>query len=249
MKSFSALRTLVFRIRHGFRGYPGSLAGYLIRVDESLRRYQLDNEADVYEEIIARLPVGGLFVDVGANAGFHSILAALHMGKKGKVLAVEPVPANLDLLRKNLQLNGLLDMCQIFPFALTETGNLSIRMSVEVGLSPAACISPESSKILNSISVATKTLDDICEAADRIPDLIKIDVEGAEHEVLKGARSTLAAGPDLLIEVHRYALPEFGSSEEALTEYLLSFGYRQIRLPQDKSSKLGGYHHSIFTKQ
>ena len=104
------------------------LAGYSIRVDESLRRYQLDNEADVYEEIIARLPVGGLFVDVGANAGLHSILAALHMGQKGKVLAVEPVPANLELLRKNLQLNGFLDMCQIFPFALTETGDLSIRM-------------------------------------------------------------------------------------------------------------------------
>lgn len=238
----------MFRIRHGFRGYPGTIAGHSIRVDESLRRYQLDNEADVYAEIIARLPDGGLFVDVGANVGLHTILAAFHMGQRGKVLAVEPVPANLELLRKNLQLNGLLDMCQIFPFALTETANLSIRMSVEPGLSPAASISPTSRNTENSISVATKTLDDICEAAEKIPDLIKIDVEGAEHEVLKGARRTLAAGPDLLIEVHRYALPEFGSSQEALTEYLLSFGYRQIRLPQDKSSKLGGYHHSIFTK-
>ena len=244
MKSFSALRTLMFRIRHGFRGYPGTIACHSIRVDESLRRYQLNNEADVYEEIIARLPDGGLFVDVGANVGFHTILAALHMGQKGKVLAVEPVPA----IRKNLQLNGLLDMCQIFPFALTETGDLSISMSVEPGLSPSASISPTSKNTENSISVATKTLDNICEAAEKIPDLIKIDVEGAEHEVLKGARRTLAVGPDLLIEVHRYALPEFGSSEEALAEYLLSFGYRQVRLPKDKVSKLGGYHHSIFTK-
>jgi FkbM family methyltransferase len=238
----------MFRIRHGFRGYPGIIAGHSIRVDESLRRYQLDNEADVYEEIIARLPDGGLFVDVGANVGLHTILAAFHMGQSGKVLAVEPVPANLELLRKNLQLNGLLDMCQIFPFALTETGDLSIRMTVEPGLSPAASISPTGRNTENSISVATKTLDDICEAAEKIPDLIKIDVEGAEHEVLKGARRTLALGPDLLIEVHRYALPQFGSSEEALTEYLLSFGYRQVRLPKDKASKLGGYHHSIFTK-
>ncbi|MCX5951909.1 MAG: FkbM family methyltransferase [Cyanobacteria bacterium] len=219
-----------------------------MRVDESLRRYQLDNEADVYDEIIARLPGGGLFVDVGANVGLHTILAAFHMGQRGRVLAVEPVPANLELLRKNLQLNGLLDRCQIFPFALTETGDLSIRMSVEPGLSPAASISQTSRNTENSISVATKTLDDICEAAEKIPDLIKIDVEGAEHEVLKGARRTLTEGPDLLIEVHRYALPDIGSSEEALTEYLLTFGYRQIRLPQDKSSKLGGYHHSIFTK-
>lgn len=221
----------MFRIRHGFQGYPGFLAGYSVRVDESLRRYQLDNEADVYDEIIARLPGGGLFVDVGANVGLHTILAAFHMGQRGRVLAVEPVPANLELLRKNLQLNGLLDMCQIFPFALTETGNLSISMSVEPGLSAAASISQTSRNTENSISVATTTLDDICEGAEKIPDLIKIDVEGAEHEVLKGARRTLSAGPDLLIEVHRYALPDFGSSEEALSEYLLSFGYRQIRLP------------------
>jgi len=203
----------------------------------------MDGEDTVQRVIESHVKPGSTFIDIGANFGLHTMLAAHYAGESGKVYAFEPVPANNSLLRRNLVLNGFSDRCEVFACALAGEGGHEIEMTVEPGLSPAASLRENFHG--EKIKVPVRTLDDCLPADAPIPDLVKIDVEGAEHEVLKGAVKTLRKGPDLLIEVHSFALPSFDSSPEALQEYLANFGYVEENLGQ-MESHLGKYYHALY---
>jgi FkbM family methyltransferase len=189
------------------------------------------------------VPKGGFFVDIGANFGLHTLLGCELVGATGRVIAVEPVPANLRLLRRNVDLNGYFDRCEIADLALNDGGCNNVEMSVEPGLSLAATL--KSNRYSQKVQVKAGAYDQLISSKFPVPNLVKIDVEGAEHEVLKGATMLLKHGAPLLIEVHRYELGEFGSSSEQLSSYLASYGYREERL-DEVASNLGYYHHSLF---
>jgi FkbM family methyltransferase len=238
-------KDLLFRIRYGFKGCPLELRGRCFRFDESLRRFRTDGEEIIQKVIEARLPESGFFVDIGANFGLHTLLGCDLVGSSGKVLAVEPVPENLKLLLRNLNLNGFHQRCEIAELALTDGSSESVSMTIEPGMTLAASLAENFEG--QKIEVIAGTLDQLLGDGAIVPNLVKIDVEGAEHEVLKGAVKLLIHGPPLLIEVHRFALANFGSSTEQLENFLASFGYRQERL-DEVSGKLGEYHHSLFLK-
>jgi FkbM family methyltransferase len=185
-------------------------------------------------------------VDIGANFGVHTLLACGIMGESGQVIAVEPVPSNLRLLRRNLKLNGFSDRCTVIAKALTDGSVETVEMTIEPGLSLVASLAPNSKG--EKLVVPATTLDEVLSVYARAPDLVKIDVEGAEHEVLKGAENTLRIGPTLLLEIHCYALPEFNSTAEALNRFLGKHGYKEQRLGV-VNSELGATIHSIFTKK
>jgi hypothetical protein len=115
------LKNLLFRILHGFRGYPKEIHGIPFRVDESLRRFENGGEETVQEILNTQLKQGDLYVDVGANYGLHAMLAAHYVGETGRVFAFEPVPTNLRLLQRNLKLNGFQERSKVFPCALNST--------------------------------------------------------------------------------------------------------------------------------
>jgi FkbM family methyltransferase len=237
------LKNLLFRILHGFRGYPKEIHGIPFRVDESLRRFENGGEETVQEILNTQLKQGDLYVDVGANYGLHAMLAAHYVGETGRVFAFEPVPTNLRLLQRNLKLNGFQERSKVFPCALNSTGGEMVEMTIEPGLSPAASLAENFNG--SKIQVPTRTLDDCLDQEGAVPALIKIDVEGAEHEVLKGASETLKKGPPLLVEVHTFALPAFNSSPEELREYLATFGYVEERV-SEMESHLGEYFHALY---
>lgn len=237
------LKDGLFRLRHGFKGYPRTVRGIPFRLDESLRRFNTDGEEELQSALEKHLKPGSLFVDVGANFGLHSLLACHLVGEQGAVLAVEPVPANLRLLRRNLHLNGFTQRSRIVAKALVAEPCGELEMTVEPGLSPAATLSASTDG--KTVLVPTTTLDDCLSGEVRLPSLVKIDVEGAEHEVLKGARSLLERGPTLLVEVHRFALPHFHSSPEQLRDYLAGFGYTETRLSEMRSHQ-GDYFHALY---
>lgn len=241
-----SIKNQVFKALHLGRGYPLMVRGRRYRFDESLRRFKTDGEEIIQEVLETRLAEGGFFVDIGANFGLHTLLGCDLVGPTGKVLAVEPVPANLALLRRNLQLNNYSTRTRVMEVALTADKSDSVEMTVEDGLSPAASLSLGIGG--KKISVPTSNLDTILIDYEKTPDLIKIDVEGAEHEVLKGAINTLRKGPPLLIEVHRFSLGSFSSSSENLSAFLAEYGYQEQRLSELKSIQ-GQYHHSLFTVQ
>lgn len=141
-------------------------------------------------------PVSGTAIDVGANIGLLAVPLALHLGVRGYLLAVEPVAANADALVQNVASNDLSDVIHVARCAVGATaGRLLIGRETGTGAGTGNAY-PEASSVgiegLQWTEVAQRTLDDVVnEAALERVDFIKMDVEGAELDVLAGSVSII----------------------------------------------------------
>lgn len=140
-------------------------------------------------------PLGGTVLDLGANVGFYTLLAAELVGHYGSVHAFEPVSRNLQYLRCHIALNGLANVTVIEAAVSDTNGKRRFRLHH----SPAmGHLSDDGQK-----EVSTVTLDEFVFGTVTTPHSIKIDVEGAEYAVLQGAREVLAQHrPALLLATH-----------------------------------------------
>jgi FkbM family methyltransferase len=187
-------------------------------------------EADSWAMIKQHLPVGGTFVDVGAHIGTYSLKAARVVGSRGHVIAVEPNPATVEQLRGNIQASGA-NAIAVQPVACSDSEtelDLFAAMRANTG---ETSLSRENAQQSGSVSavyrVRARPLDAIIRetGVSRI-DAIKIDVEGAELLVLKGANQTLDRySPILVVEVADWQLRSMGTSAAELKEFLRSRGY------------------------
>lgn len=148
-------------------------------------------EPHVRRVIEERLPKGGTFVDAGANIGFYSVLAARLVGPEGRVFAFEMMPDTAEILRHHAQINAA-GWIEVVENALSERNGEIVTASVEPGKhGQASIVSSASAEGRVAVEVATVTLDTALADAGRI-DVLKMDLEGAEHLALLGARQVLA---------------------------------------------------------
>ncbi|HEY2407147.1 MAG TPA: FkbM family methyltransferase [Polyangiaceae bacterium] len=140
--------------------------------------------------------------DIGANVGFFSILAARLVGHSGKILAFDPLPTNTQMVEYNAKLNGF-EQVEVHRAALgNEDGEAAFVISSDPnwgklkGIGVPASVSGEERVVIHRI-------DSLVAGGLPAPELIKIDVEGAEVAVLEGGSSTLrTARPILFIDLH-----------------------------------------------
>ncbi|WJW75199.1 FkbM family methyltransferase [Thiohalobacter sp. IOR34] len=178
-------------------------------------------EPDKMRVVRKLLPPGQTFLDVGANKGDFSVLAASLVGPEGRVLAFEPEPENCTWFEKSMALNDF-GHVRLHPVALADSdGTATLHLGQKSGWHSLV---PGREVTADSITVETRTLDSLLtDPETRAPDMIKIDVEGAEQQVLEGARQTLRhSHPILLIDLH----PHKGISPEAICRGLIEAGYR-----------------------
>jgi FkbM family methyltransferase len=177
-----------------------SVDGHRLRV----RLFSYDDLLTVseeYERCLAELmpPPGGVAVDAGAFIGRHALAYARAVGRAGRVVAVEPLAANFRLLEANVRLNGY-EQVRCLRCALgSKTGEAWLAYERETSTASMMRDLPHRER------VAQRTLDDLlAELGIAQIDVLKIDVEGAELDVLAGSTRTLAASPQvrLVIEVH-----------------------------------------------
>ena len=157
------------------------------------------------EALSRYLRPGGCFYDVGAHIGFYSLLAARLVGQTGAVIAFEPDTDNAEILRQNAARNGL-QICVVSAAVSNQDG--TIRFQRSTGDGPSRM----SGMVIRDNLPAAKESEIVCcpavsldgfSSSHRPPTLVKIDVEGAEIQVLEGARSLLETKkPVLIIEVH-----------------------------------------------
>jgi len=162
----------------------------------------------------------GLFVDVGAYVGFYSVFAA----KRGwRVLAFEPNPVSLVLLKYNVMMNGVVDLVDVVGKAVGERTDVAeLTLGVVPSWSSLTSYIPQSA-VLGEVKVEIVPLDLMLENWTEGPLVIKIDVEGAGLSVLKGAlRSINKFRPYLIFEVHR--TDEFDDELKGII-LLKRFGY------------------------
>jgi FkbM family methyltransferase len=139
---------------------------------------------------------GATVIDVGAHSGFYTLLLSRLVGPQGKVLAFEPLPGNLRYLNDHIRLNEISNVT-VHDAAVGEapgTARFQPGMNSYTG-----ALSPD-----GSLDVSVVSLDDLRDGgAMPKADLIKIDVEGGEHQVLQGARRLIReAQPVLIIATH-----------------------------------------------
>lgn len=172
---------------------------------------------------------GDCFVDVGANVGVLTLEAAAAVGQRGRVIAVEPVPANVVRLRRNVALQRC---CVVVVETAVGASAGTLRLGIadtqrEIGNSGSYSSSTEGH---TSVEVPVVRLDDLIEreldAGERIA-LVKIDVEGMEADVLRGGAAALSSGR--VRTVMYESNPSLGDStpEELLTAY--GFEIRRLR--------------------
>lgn len=157
---------------------------------------------------------GSTVYDVGANVGFYTLLASVLVGASGRVVAFEPVPRNLSLLHEHLRLNRV-ENVRVVEAAVAEREG---RARFDLG--PHASMGRLSEG--GSLEISTVVLDPLVASAELPPpDVMKIDVEGAEGLVLRGAQSVLTdRRPEIFLSTHG---PEV---HRECTGLLLSLGYR-----------------------
>src|SRR5918992_2762481 len=167
------------------------------------------------EEIIGlfRPKEGDTVVDVGAHMGRYTIPSAKSVGVSGKVIAVEAHPYNFGILQHNLKLNKLTNVSALNSAVYSKKANLKLYLPDEdLGYTMHHSVMTNylSTKYNNEIErkfveVEADTLDNLLKSsAITTVNWIKIDVEGAEYEVLKGAREILSTNKpiSILVEVH-----------------------------------------------
>ena len=161
-------------------------------------------------------------IDVGANIGFFTMLAATLVGPSGSVLAVEPNPRNARMVEASRRLNGLAHITVLQAAAGRGTSLLSMHTSFSNGTTSAL----EDGAVLGSETVACLALDRVVQA-DRPIHLIKADVEGAEYNALLGCQDILRRDrPVLVLEFGPGQLPGIsGVTGEVFLQWLLDQGY------------------------
>jgi FkbM family methyltransferase len=187
-----------------------------------------------YEPLAARaladlLRDGDGFVDVGAHMGIWSVFAAHLVGPSGWVLACEPSPA-FDYLQQAAALYPAIRPLRIglgagdatLTFTAKGTSQIGSFVHEVVELNDGLSVNP-----MTEFTVPVRSLDSLLAEHGRSPKVVKIDVEGYENEVLKGADKTLAARAcSFIVEIHPTQLRLSGGGEQEILERFRGQGYR-----------------------
>ncbi|MGH2375262.1 MAG: FkbM family methyltransferase [bacterium] len=211
--------------------YEVNLASLRLRIPYSLANDYLlkSHEPETMQYILRRLRQGSVFVDVGANIGYYSALAAAAVRPDGRVYAVEPSSRNLRFLVDNVQRNGLAQVKVLASAAGSSRGKARL---FKGGTGVTDSLIPPDAEPLGHEDVPIVPLDEMI--GGRI-DLVKIDVEGAEIDVLNGMTRLIADSPgiDLIVEWNPSWLRQAGKPVCSVPDWLRAHDFMVTLLDAD----------------
>jgi len=166
-----------------------------------------------------RVTSGSVVFDIGAQAGYHTLLAAGLVGPRGCVYAFEPQPRNIAYLQKHIAMHALTNVVVIDAAVADYEGTASFDCG-------SSCMAGHLSDD-GSLSVKCLQLDqEVLSGRLPVPDFLKIDVEGAELKVLHGALRTICnRHPEIFLDTHEFLGGEFSSIHSQCCSYLAGLGY------------------------
>ncbi len=162
-------------------------------------------DVPVQEAMRRTIPQGGVVYDVGANVGFFTVLAARMVGEGGRVLAFEPIAAAADLAREAALRSDLGDRVEVRAVAVGASSGTARMCSVAAGgiWSHMSTVRDPHPLTIEEVDVPLVSLDDVVAGGAPPPDVMKLDVEGAEGDVLRGAQRVMAEHrPVIVCEMH-----------------------------------------------
>lgn len=179
---------------------------------------------------------GMTVVDIGANIGYFTLLAASLTGEKGVVYAFEPNPANFKLLQRNVIANWYVKWVQCFPCALfNQATHMTLRTASSIPGAGSLFLTEATGapvQLDETVTVTTKTLDELVQ----VPvDVIKIDAEGSEPFILEGMKATLTRSPGvkIVMEFNLQALQAAGKNPREFLARIETLGLKVRQLTWD----------------
>ena len=205
----------------------------------------LDHEPLTRRVIASLLKPGHTFIDVGANIGYYTLLAAGRVGPKGKVHAVECSQDTFAILSENVRRNSLKNVTLHAVAAAKERGELKLNVSA-IGLSWFN-LHENWPKAEGSGTVATVPAIPLDELISSPVDVVKIDAEGADLEVLQGMTRILSENPriSLVVEWSPTLLAEAGKDPLELPEWLKAAGFTSISVLDEQTNKPMSLSHAV----
>ncbi|MCB1689501.1 MAG: FkbM family methyltransferase [Halioglobus sp.] len=177
------------------------------------------------ELMLDLLRPGDVFVDVGANIGYFSVLAASVVGEEGAVFAFEPDPDNFRLLQANAVLNSQQHCITSVPAALSDTTGKGRLFLATDNLGDHQVYEGEEAR--PSVPIALYQGSEFLKSRLQRLDLLKVDTQGSEFHVIAGLMTLLLSlqhKPRIIIELTPYSLREAGASGRQLIELLAKLG-------------------------
>jgi FkbM family methyltransferase len=176
---------------------------------------------DIFRKLVKR---GDVFLDIGANLGHYSLIAAGLVGDTGSVYAFEPASDIYELLGKSVSANGFNNIVTVPKAVSNKVGTARLVLDPH---EPGMNWLDSGSDSSNTIVIETVTLDDYFKDKEKRADVIKIDVEGAEMLVLEGMRELLkrSDGLTLFTEFSPVMIRRAGSSPEEYLRQLFANGF------------------------
>jgi FkbM family methyltransferase len=191
-------------------------AGEVVLVSPEYRHMTWNR--DEYNAFRGAVRTGDVVLEAGANVGAYTLLFAQWAGASGRVFAFEPDPIAYAGLQKHIVLNGMTDRVTPVVAAVADGNAANLRFAIGDSSGVSRLVHPGEGHAANPIKtrdVRAVSIDQFCAEYRLKPQVIKVDVEGAEFAVLRGARSTIAgAGPGLhlFVEMHPHLWPGLGIS-------------------------------------
>lgn len=201
-----------------------------------------DDYTAILRALTEGMPSDGVFYDVGCHNGRYSLPVAKMVGKEGKVYGFEPNPSRSRRTRRLITLNQVADIFELHEVALDMRSGYGIlyvpdkdylaSLNIKAALDELKTESEggrkEQKSVSASVRIRTYKLDEyVMENNMRLPNVIKIDVQGAEYNVLAGAEAIIQqARPIIVVEIHTDLIKEFGYSQEQLFALLNKWGYK-----------------------
>jgi FkbM family methyltransferase len=164
---------------------------------------------------------GDTFVDVGANVGAYTILAAKNVG--ADVVSLEPIPSTFSKLQRNVDANQAGGKVELKCYGVGDQAS-TLRFTTRMDCVNHVLAEDERAESGETVEVPVRTLDELL--AGRQPALLKVDVEGYEWPVLSGARSVLSSSSlkAIIIELNGSGR-RYGYNEDRIHELLTSYGF------------------------
>lgn len=218
------------------------------------RRDKRAYEPSFYLPFVDRIRSGMTVFDIGAHIGIFSLGAAKRVGQKGRVVAFEPAPQTIDVLRRHVAFNHMQDIIRVEPGVVSDsTTPVSFfvyeeSMAASMSRKNVEDLNPEQRKSpAQEVKVPSYTLDAYCREHGLSPQVLKIDVEGAEFRVLQGARELLSKNDVIILcEVHPKQMQNCGGDIDAFRALVSELGYEIS--PLDEPNPMGIYH-SLITRR
>jgi FkbM family methyltransferase len=172
---------------------------------------------DEYTAFRAAVRTGDVVFEAGANVGAYTMLFAQWAGAAGRVFAFEPDPTAYAGLQQHIALNAVGDRVTPVAAAVADGRDARLRFALGESSGVSRLVQPSEALAMKTSDVRAVSIDQFCAEHRLTPQVIKIDVEGAELAALRGARSTVAAagpGLHLFVEMHPHLWARLGMSAD-----------------------------------